>query len=97
VPHAPRDTWLKWESKYLIEKPRIYWLTEAVCRHHAFWLFATRHSLARMGLGGSLVLYQCNRMVPRRKGCSNEVVTVTSWGHTIEHSVAWEVRIIRMG
>jgi hypothetical protein len=24
VPHAPRDTWLKWESKYLIEKPRIY-------------------------------------------------------------------------
>lgn len=24
VPHAPRDTWLKWESNYLIEKPRLY-------------------------------------------------------------------------
>ena len=24
VPHAPRDTWLKWESNYMIEKPRTY-------------------------------------------------------------------------
>ena len=24
VPHAPRDTWLIWESNYLIEKPRLY-------------------------------------------------------------------------
>jgi hypothetical protein len=24
VPHAPRDTWLKWESNYMIEKPRSY-------------------------------------------------------------------------
>jgi hypothetical protein len=24
VPHAPRDTWLKWESNFLIEKPRSY-------------------------------------------------------------------------
>jgi hypothetical protein len=24
VPHAPRDTWLKWVSNYLIERPRTY-------------------------------------------------------------------------
>lgn len=24
VPHAPCDTWLKWESNYMIEKPRSY-------------------------------------------------------------------------
>lgn len=23
VPHAPKDTWIKWESNYLIEKPRV--------------------------------------------------------------------------
>ena len=24
VPHAPKDTWIKWESNYMIEKPRTY-------------------------------------------------------------------------
>jgi hypothetical protein len=24
VPHAPRDTWLKWVSNYMIERPRTY-------------------------------------------------------------------------